>query len=75
MSSPPSFLLPHTHTHSRTRTHTHTAKATFVAISRTYTYLTPDLWPEVKLGKPPFQEFTDYLAKTQKPQPMALPSE
>ena len=45
------------------------AKATFAAIARTYTYLTPDLWPETKLGKSPFQEFTDYLSKTQKMQP------
>lgn len=44
------------------------AKATFEAISHTFTYLTPDFWPETKLGKPPFQEFTDYLSKTQKTQ-------
>ena len=42
------------------------AKATFEAIARTYTYLTPDFWQESKLGKPPFQEFTDYLSKTQR---------
>ena len=47
------------------------AKATFAAISMTYTYLTPDLWMETKLTKPPFQEFTDYLSKTQKNQPLA----
>ena len=47
------------------------AKATFAAISRTYTYLTPDLWMETRLTKPPFQEFTDYLSKTQKNQPLA----
>jgi small subunit ribosomal protein S2e len=39
------------------------AKATFDAISKTYSYLTPDMWPETKLGKPPFQEYSDYLAK------------
>lgn len=42
------------------------AKATFDAVSRTYTYLTPDFWPEVKLVKAPFQEFTDHLAKQKK---------
>ena len=46
------------------------AKATFAAIARTYTYLTPDLWQEAKLTKSPFQEFTDYLSKTQKIQPL-----
>jgi len=46
------------------------AKATFAAIARTYTYLTPDLWQETKLTKSPFQEFTDYLSKTQKIQPL-----
>lgn len=45
------------------------AKATFAAISRTFTYLTPDFWPNSKMGKPPFQEFTDYLSKAQKVQP------
>jgi len=52
------------------------AKATFAAISMTHTYLTPDLWMETRLTKPPFQEFTDYLSKTQKNQPLArLPAE
>ena len=60
---------------SHTHTHTHAAKATFAAISCTYTYLTPDLWPDRKLEKPPFQEYTDYLAKTQRPQPVAKPPE
>uniref|UniRef100_A0A2K5K713 Small ribosomal subunit protein uS5 C-terminal domain-containing protein n=1 Tax=Colobus angolensis palliatus TaxID=336983 RepID=A0A2K5K713_COLAP len=32
------------------------AKATFDAISKTYSYLTPDLWKET--------EFTDHLVKT-----------
>ena len=41
------------------------AKATFEAISKTYSYLTPDMWPEVKLTKIPFQEFSDYLSKNQ----------
>ena len=40
-----------------------TAKATFEAMAVTYSYLTPDLWPDRKLTKAPFQEFTDHLAK------------
>jgi len=37
------------------------AKATIQAIQRTYSYLTPDLWPESTLVKSPYQEHSDYL--------------
>uniref|UniRef100_A0A2K6EWA0 Small ribosomal subunit protein uS5 n=1 Tax=Propithecus coquereli TaxID=379532 RepID=A0A2K6EWA0_PROCO len=40
------------------------SKATFDAISKTYSYLTPDLWKETVFTKSPYQEFTDYLVKT-----------
>ncbi|KAK7811868.1 hypothetical protein U0070_024131 [Myodes glareolus] len=40
------------------------AKATFDAISKTYSYLTPDHWKETVLTKSPYQEFTDHLVKT-----------
>ncbi|KAH0506377.1 40S ribosomal protein S2 [Microtus ochrogaster] len=40
------------------------AKATFVAISKTYSYLTPDLWKETVFTKSPYQEFTEHLVKT-----------
>lgn len=39
------------------------AKATFEAISKTYSYLTPDMWKETVFTKTPYQEFTDFLAK------------
>jgi small subunit ribosomal protein S2e len=42
------------------------AKATFQAISRTYTYLTPDLWEQQPLKADPFREHADFLAKTKK---------
>ena len=38
-------------------------KATFQAITRTYEYLTPDLWPENALGETPYQQYSDYLAQ------------
>jgi len=38
-------------------------KATFIALSKTYGFLTPDLWRETKYIKSPIQEFTDLLAK------------
>nr|XP_007962028.1 40S ribosomal protein S2-like isoform X2 [Chlorocebus sabaeus] len=40
------------------------AKAMFDAISKTYSYLTPDLWKETVFTKSPYQEFTDHLVKT-----------
>ncbi|KAH0509060.1 40S ribosomal protein S2 [Microtus ochrogaster] len=40
------------------------AKATFDAISKTYGYLTPDLWKETVFSKSPYQELTDHLVKT-----------
>uniref|UniRef100_A0A4X2JZ26 Small ribosomal subunit protein uS5 C-terminal domain-containing protein n=1 Tax=Vombatus ursinus TaxID=29139 RepID=A0A4X2JZ26_VOMUR len=39
-------------------------KATFDAISKTYSYLTPELWKETVLTKSPYQEFTNHLVKT-----------
>merc|ERR1712232_834339 len=41
-------------------------KATFQAISRTFCYLTPDLWQDIPLGETPYGEFSDYLAQTKK---------
>ncbi|KAJ2796503.1 40S ribosomal protein [Coemansia guatemalensis] len=38
-------------------------KAAFIAISNTYSFLTPDLWAETAFSKDPYQEFTDYLSK------------
>merc|ERR1711991_1046219 len=42
------------------------AKAAFQAISRTYTFLTPDLWTDIKLEDSPYDEHSDYLAKNHK---------
>jgi len=44
-----------------TKTMGNFVKATFIAISRSYGYLTPDLWKETALHKVPFQEFSDFL--------------
>lgn len=43
------------------------AKATYAAIAKTYAYLTPDLWRDVPLTKPPYSEFADHLAKNHNP--------
>lgn len=50
--------------------------ATYLAIARTYSYLTPDMWAETQFSKTPYQEYTDYLAKNHaldgKPAPAAV---
>jgi len=52
----------YTQTKRRSKTMGNFVKATFAAIRQTYSYLTPDLWKEARLGKTPFQEHTDFLA-------------
>jgi len=49
-----------------TRTLGNLVKATFAALSKTYSFLTPDLWRETRFTKTPAQEFTDLLAKPNK---------
>merc|ERR1712086_1073863 len=47
-----------------TRTKGNFMKATYDALSNSYGYLTPDLWRPTHFVKPPFQEFTDFLAQS-----------
>ncbi|GMH96413.1 hypothetical protein TrVE_jg10122 [Triparma verrucosa] len=47
-----------------TRTTGNFIKAMFFALRKTYSYLTPDLWKETPLLAAPYQEHTDFLAKT-----------
>eukprot|EP00756_Hemistasia_phaeocysticola_P040273 Hpha_TRINITY_DN16855_c3_g1::TRINITY_DN16855_c3_g1_i1::g.148498::m.148498/K02981/RP-S2e, RPS2; small subunit ribosomal protein S2e len=46
----------------QTKTMGNFIKAVFAALSKTYGYLTPDLWLETKIGKDPLQEHSDFLA-------------
>merc|ERR1712070_799644 len=39
-------------------------KATLNALKHTYEYLTPDLWKTTNFIKPPFQEWSDWLAQS-----------
>jgi small subunit ribosomal protein S2e len=55
-----------TQTTGSTKTLGNFVKATFDALSKTYGYLTPDLWRETRLQKAPYQEFTDFLYQTGK---------
>ena len=47
----------------QTRTLGNFVKATFAALSKTYGFLTPDLWPETHFVKDPYQEHTDFLSQ------------
>lgn len=44
-----------------TKTLENTLKATFVAITNTYGFLTPNLWTETKLIRSPLEEYSDVL--------------
>jgi small subunit ribosomal protein S2e len=47
-----------------TKTMGNFVKATFDALSKSYGYLTPDLWPKTRLLKTPYQEHADFLLAT-----------
>jgi small subunit ribosomal protein S2e len=49
-----------------TRTLGNFVKSTFQAISNTYGFLSPELWPETEFSASPFQQYSDFLAKTDK---------
>merc|ERR1712023_477836 len=54
----------YTSSRGHTRTMGNFLKAIYYALQATYGYLSPELWPKMSLGKHPFQEHTDFLAKT-----------
>jgi small subunit ribosomal protein S2e len=54
----------YTQARGSTKTLGNFAKATFAALARTYSYLTPDLWPAYEFTKSPYQDYTDFLEKT-----------
>merc|ERR1711879_400017 len=41
------------------------AKAVYAALGKTYSFLTPDLWKQTAFMKGPYQEHTDFLARTE----------
>jgi len=41
-------------------------KATFSALCQTYGFLTPDLWKQTDLGRTPYHDFSDHLARDAK---------
>jgi small subunit ribosomal protein S2e len=50
----------------KTRTLGNFVKATFQAISKTYGYLSPDLWPLTESCESPYQAHSEFLAKGNK---------
>jgi small subunit ribosomal protein S2e len=39
-------------------------KATFYALSKTYSYLTPDLWNKHEIEENPYQKYSQFLKET-----------
>ena len=56
----------YTTSRGKTRTLGNFIKATFFALSKSYAFLDPSLWRETRYEKAPYQEFTDFLAKSAK---------
>ncbi|KAI8812957.1 ribosoaml protein S2 [Cladochytrium replicatum] len=56
----------YTQSKGSTRTLGNFVKATFMAISHTYSFLTPDLWAPTVFSPSPYQQHSDLLAKTTK---------
>ena len=54
----------YTSSRGHTRTMGNFIKAMFAALKNTYGYLSPDLWETDVLAASPYQEHTDFLAKT-----------
>jgi len=53
----------YTSTRGHSRTLGNFVKAVFFALSKTYGYLSPELWKEMEFSDSPYQTFTDHLAK------------
>jgi len=64
----------YTQSRGSTKTLGNFVKATFFAISASYGFLTPELWKETEFTKAPYQEFTDFLAKSTKVPAAAAPA-
>ena len=62
----------YTQSSGSTRTMGNFLMAVFSCIKQSYSYLTPDMWVNHAVGKAPFQEFTDYLAKSADRKPAAV---
>ncbi|KAI9895141.1 hypothetical protein PsorP6_019585 [Peronosclerospora sorghi] len=54
----------YTSARGHTRTMGNFFKATFYALRAKYAYLTPNLWEQHAFGSSPYQEHTNFLAKT-----------
>ena len=54
-----------TSTRGHSRTMGNFLKACYFALQSTYGYLTPELWPEMEIGKTPYQVHNDFLAAAQ----------
>jgi small subunit ribosomal protein S2e len=51
----------YTQSRGSTKTLGNFVKATFLALSKSFAFLSPDLWPETLVEKDPYQEFSEFL--------------
>jgi len=56
----------YTNTCGNTKTLGNFVKASFAALARTYTFLSPDLWPVTPLVPTPAQQHSDFLSQKKK---------
>jgi len=56
----------YTSSQGSTKTGGNFAMAAFDAVSRSYGYLTPDMWKQTVVPKTPYEEFSDFLASGKK---------
>jgi len=56
----------YTQSKGKTKTLGNFVKATFEAVSKSYEYLTPDLWKQKDFTQTPYQEFSDFLSQKKK---------
>lgn len=53
----------YTQSRGKTKTMGNFIKATFLAMSNTTSFMTPDMWEENTINKPPFYEFSEHLSR------------
>ena len=51
----------YTSTRGKSKTLGNYVRAIYYALANTYQYLSPDMWPTVKVGQSPYQQWSDFL--------------
>jgi len=53
-------------TRGKSKTMGNYVRAVYYALGKTYQYLSPDMWPQVKVGQSPYQQWSDFLVDKSK---------